>query len=334
MQNFRNYYAILGIAKEASSEEIKRAFRRLARQYHPDMNPGNKAAEERFKDLGEAYEVLSDPTKRAQYDEYSRYWQQTGFGTGKGARPAATKTWLGRGEVRTPVTAPPENIDFSEFVDFNTFVDRLLNKRVESGAATARDPSRDYYRPGTTRTAYTVKSSSGPRDAEARLTIPLEKAYAGGRERIRLEDGRSIEVNMPAGLTTGQRIRLKRQGINGGDLFLKITVSPHAFFQLDGVDVFCVVPVTPTEAVLGGAIEVLTLDGLVKMTLPPGVQPGQRLRMTGKGYPIDADRRGDQIVEIQVAIPAALTEAEQDLYRQLRSIESFNPRDRLLDFES
>ncbi|MBD2160445.1 J domain-containing protein [Limnothrix sp. FACHB-881] len=317
MQNFRNYYAILGVAKEASGDEIKRAFRRLARQYHPDLNPGNKEAEERFKDIGEAYEVLSDTTKRAQYDEYSKFWKQKGFQNAR--RAAAGRTWGDRSESRVA-----DNLDYSEFIDFNSFVDRLLNRRGEP-TAPPQPGNRDYYRPGTTRTAYTVKPPVA-RDAEARLTIPLEKAFSGGRERIRLEDGRSLEVNMPPGLVTGQRIRLKNQGINGGDLFLKITVAPHDFFRLEGVDLYCEVPVTPSEAVLGSAIEVPTLDGMVKMNLPRGVRHGQRLRLSNKGYPINRDRRGDQIVEIQIATPTQLSTDELALYEQLRAIESFDPR--------
>jgi curved DNA-binding protein len=131
---------------------------------------------------------------------------------------------------------------------------------------------------------------------------------------------------MPPGLVTGQRIRLKNQGINGGDLFLKITVAPHDFFRLEGVDLYCEVPVTPSEAVLGSAIEVPTLDGMVKMNLPRGVRHGQRLRLSNKGYPINRDRRGDQIVEIQIATPTQLSTDELALYEQLRAIESFDPR--------
>ncbi|MBD1943649.1 J domain-containing protein, partial [Coleofasciculus sp. FACHB-712] len=164
------------------------------------------------------------------------------------------------------------------------------------------------------------------RDVEARLTMPLEKAYQGGRERIRLEDGRSLEVDMPPGMVNEQRIRLKGQGIEGGDLYLKITVSPHAFFQVEGSDIFCQLPVTPSEAVLGGAVEVPTLDGLVKMTLPSGVGHGKRLRLAGKGYPTGRGDRGDQLVEIQVVVPKTVTSQERELYEKLRQIETFKPR--------
>jgi curved DNA-binding protein len=308
MQNFRNYYDILGVSKDATIEEIKKTFRKLARQYHPDMNPGDKAAEEKFKDLGEAYEVLSDEGKRAQYDKYSQFWQPSGF---QNAAAAWAKNWGNR------TARPEEDMDFSKFRDFNTFVDELLNR---PGEAPADSP----YRPGTSKTAYTVPRNAA-RNAEANLTVPLERAYSGGRERIRLEDGRAIEVNMPGGMFSGQKIRLRGQGVSGGDLFLNITVPPHPFFQIDGADIYCQLPITPAEAVLGGPIEVPTLDGLVKMMIPPSVRSGQKLRLSGKGYPID-DERGDQIVEVQIVTPKELSPTERELYEKLRQFETFNPR--------
>ncbi|WAL58399.1 J domain-containing protein [Thermocoleostomius sinensis] len=325
MQNFRNYYTILGVTRDATIEEIKQSYRRLARKYHPDLNPGDREAEEKFKDLGEAYEVLADAEKRAQYDQYSRFWNKSGFQE----VASRVKNWGGRNGSR-------DDMDYGQYRDFNSFVDQLLNRRTEKGNGTA---DRDPYRPGTTKKSYTVpranaapRSSSrpvNPRHAEAELTVPLERAYTGGRERIRLEDGRSLEVQMPAGMLTGQKIRLKGQGVNGGDLYLTITVSPHDFFRIEGADLYCQIPITPTEAVLGGPIEVPTLDGQVKMMIPPGVRSGQRLRLGGKGYPIEGER-GDQIVEVQIVSPRDLTPPERELYEKLRQMESFNPRAHLL----
>jgi curved DNA-binding protein len=314
MQNFRNYYEILGVARDATVEEIKKSFRRLARQYHPDLNPGDKGAEDKFKAINEAYEVLSDTTKRSQYDQFGKFWQQRGFQGG--AAKAGARGWNGRGD------RPSGDVDFSDYPDFNSFVDQLLNRRTAGATGTA---PRDTFRPGTTKTTYTVPRT-GRRDAEARLSVPLEKAYQGGRERIRLEDGRSLEVNMPPGMVTGQRVRLKGQGVNGGDLFLKIDVPPHPFFKLEGSDIRCQLPITPSEAVLGGPVEVPTLDGLVKMNIPPGVRSGQRLRLADKGYPKEEEGRGDQIVEIQVVIPREISAQERELYEKLRQLETFNPR--------
>ncbi|MDV3352346.1 J domain-containing protein [Leptolyngbyaceae cyanobacterium CCMR0082] len=288
MQNFRDYYEILGIVESADSSTIKQAYRRLARQFHPDLNPGDQEAEERFKSLGEAYEILSDADRKAQYDDYRRYWLQQ-----------------------------KSEADYRDLEDFNRFVDQLLNRQVipkspvqpkkkQTQAKTTGDPRR--------------------RDAEASLQVPLERAFQGGAERVRLEDGRALEVDMPPGMLTGQRIRLRGQGINGGDLYLNIVVEPHPFLRVQGRDVVCHLPITPSEAVLGGQITVPTLDGPVQMTIPAGIQSGRKLRLAGKGYGRITEERGDQIVEIEVAVPKLLSDQEAELYEKLRTIEAFNPR--------
>ncbi len=325
MRNFRNYYEILDIPSSATSDDIKRSYRRLARQYHPDLNPGNKDAEDRFKEIGEAYDVLSDVTKRAQYDRFGQYWNQQGFK--EEAPPKRTQSWGERVGMGTP---PSEEVDFSKYADFQEFVDQLMGRRQKASGSTSagRPPSRaaEPSRSSTTTKAKATSAPSGRRDAEARLVISLEKAYAGGRERIRLEDGRSLEVNMPSAMVSGQRIRLKGQGTAGGDLYLKIEVLPHEFFKVEGTDIVCELPVTPCEAILGGQIEAPTLDGWVKMTLPAGVRAGQRLRLGGKGYPGVDGARGDQLVQIRIDMPRSLSPQEKDLYEKLRQMESYKPR--------
>lgn len=300
-----DYYAILGVNKNAPNEEIKQAYRRLARRYHPDANPGNKAAEEKFKDINEAYEILGDRTRRVEYD----------------------RTLNPKNATRTPVANP-----FSNF-----------SRGTRSPSKTAsgdRIPiDNNDYRQTTIKRERVVPSRPLRRDIEAKLTLPLDKAYRGGREKIRLEDGRSLDVEMPAGMLDGQRIRLKGQGIEGGNLYLKITVARHPVFNLQGADIYCKIPVTPSEAVLGSAIEVPTLDGLVKVTVPAGVRSGQRLRLANKGYPLKSSeklageemvQRGDQMVEIQIVAPRDISPPETELYEKLRQLEQFNPRQNII----
>jgi curved DNA-binding protein len=294
MQEVGNYYEMLGVTKNASSSEIKQAYRTLAIKYHPDRNLGNKAAEEKFKDINEAYEVLSDQTRRVQYDQSlnrKNFINKAGlgnFGRNNGAGVRATEN--------------------------------RSRSRVET----------DDYRPGTTKRTRVVNSRPARRDIEAKLTLGLDEAYRGGKRKIRLEDGRSLEVDMPPAMINGQRIRLKGQGIEEGDLYLKITVARHPFFEIQGENIYCQIPVTPTEAILGSAIEVPTIDGLVKVSVPNGVRSGQRLRLANKGYFDKSGNRGDQLVEIQIFTPKEITTEEKELYEQLRALEQFNPRKNLL----
>jgi curved DNA-binding protein len=315
MENFRNYYDILGISRAATVSDIKQAYRKLARQYHPDLNPGDQAAEDQFKLVSEAYTVLSDDEKRNQYEKFSEYWQQEGFKEDK--KSGVGEIFSGRISL--------EDFGFGEFPDFNVFVDQLLNRRPNSRRGGSDAPINDGYAAGP------VYGSTKTRDAEADLTIPLEKAFRGGRERIRLEDGRSLEVNMPAGMITGQRIRLRGQGVGGGNLYLRIQVDPHPFYTLRGNDVYCRVPITPSEAALGSTIDIPTLDGPVRTTLPQGAQTGQIIQLAGRGYPIGKEHQGDQIVELEVVVPMGLSDREKALYEELRQTERFRPRADLLN---
>jgi len=325
LRDFRDYYEILGVSKDASIEDIKKSFRLLARQYHPDLNPGDKKAEEKFKAIGEAYEVLSDGDRRSQYDKGGSFWKQKGFNNKKSSK---SKPWGNRSSGR-PATP---DVDPSQFSDFESFINQVIgvgNQKDSKNTTNSNGATKDPFRASKTKVQYTVPRSSR-RDIEARLTLPLEKAYQGGLERIRLEDGRSLEVNMPPGMVTGQTIRLRDQGVGGGSLYLKITVNPHPVFRLEGVDIHCQIPITPSEAVLGGQVEAPTLDGLVKMSIPPGVRSGQRLRLSGKGYPSDGGQRGDQLVEIQIVTPKSISTEEKELYEKIRQIETFKPRADLL----
>ncbi len=313
MENFRNYYDILGVSREAAASDIKQAYRKLARQYHPDLNPGDLASEEQFKLVSEAYNVLSDDEKRAQYEKFSEYWQQEGFKQGQG-KSVVSDIFSGRISL--------EDFGFGEFPDFNVFVDQLLNRRPSARRDTPEAAD------GYAANGQTANHRRG--DAEADLTVPLEKAFRGGRERIRLEDGRSLEVNMPAGMVTGQRIRLRGQGVGGGNLYLRIQVDPHPFYTLRGNDVYCRLPITPSEAALGSTIDIPTLDGPLRTPLPQGSQTGQIIQLAGRGYPIGRESRGDQIVELEVVVPTGLGDREKALYEELRQTERFRPRADLL----
>ena len=295
MQEVRNYYEMLGVTKNASSTEIKKAYRTLAIKYHPDRNLGNKAAEEKFKDINEAYEILSDQTRRVQYDQ------------------SITK----------------QNFINKTKSGFSNFGRNNGSGMVRNGDRSRPRVDPQDYRPGTSKRERVVRRPAR-RDIEAKLTLGLDEAYRGGKRKIRLEDGRSLDVDMPAKMFNGQRIRLKGQGIEGGDLYLKITVARHPFFDIQGDNIYCQIPITPTEAILGSAIEVPTIDGLVKVSVPNGVRSGQRLRLANKGYFGKLGERGDQLVEIQIVTPKEISPEEKELYQKLQELEEFNPRKNII----
>jgi len=305
MQNFKDYYKILGVSKGADIAEIKQTFRKLARQYHPDVNPGNKSAEEKFKDINEAYEVLSDPAKRQQYDQFGQYYQQTGFRPGSPFEP---------GMDFNP------GMDFTPFQDFQEFIDQLLGRAggVNPGAG---NPG---FRPNPS-------ASQSNYDAEATINLTLPEAYVGGKRKLRIEGGKVLDITIPPGVTSDKKIRLRGQGQSkpsgdAGDLYLKIQIKEHPVFKLEGADVLCTIPVSPSEAVLGGEITVPTLDGKVTLRVPAGVRPSQKFRLSGKGFPKGDGERGDQLVSLQVVAPEKISERERELYTELQRIQSYDPR--------
>lgn len=327
MQNVLDYYELLGVERDTSIDEIKKVYRRLARQYHPDLNPRNKAAEEKFKEISEAYQVLSHPNSRAQYNQFGWDLNLDEFQErSTGQLPSQREPWDncdGGDYIST------DAVDFDPFTYFNSFFDRLVglgcSRNKGSGSTAPASSQRNNFRPGTTKTSYVVTSRARHRDVNARLTISLSEAYLGGYERIRLSDGRSLELNMPAAIVTGQRIYFKGLGLGGGDLYLKITVEPHPFWHLEGIDIHCQLPITPSEAVLGGAVEVATLKGRVKMSLPPGVISGQHLRLANLGYPDGNGGHGDMVVELQIVVPRNPSSQEREVYEQLRRSRKFHP---------
>jgi curved DNA-binding protein len=319
--DFKDYYATLGVGKTASADEVKKAFRKLARQYHPDVNPGNQSAEARFKEVNEAYEVLSDPDKRKKYDQFGQYWKQAGGWSPSGGAP----TDFGAG-----------GFDFSQYSNFDEFINELLGRFNGAPGAGARRPSSSSssYRTSPGYGGFGDYSGFDNLDLESTCTLTLSEAFRGVQKRFSVGN-EVIDVRIPAGAKPGSRIRVRGKGqINAynqqrGDLYLKVEIQPHAFFQFEGDNLVCEVPITPDEAVLGAAIEVPTPDGAVTMNVPGGIRSGQKLRIRGKGWPKPKEGRGDQMVKVVIVPPKDLSAIEREFYEKIRAARSFDPRSAL-----
>ncbi|NJK30756.1 MAG: DnaJ domain-containing protein [Acaryochloris sp. RU_4_1] len=322
--DFKDYYNILGVSKSAGEAEVKRVFRKLARQYHPDMNPGDRTAEAKFKEISEAYEVLSDPDKRRKYDQFGQYWHQVG-----GAQASAGGA----------------DFDFGQYGSFDDFINELLG-RFSGGFGTGASPrtERSY--------SYRTSTSSSPgfsgfenfpgfnspgmaTDSEAELRLTFTEALHGAEKRLTIGGSETITVRIPAGAKPDSRIRVKGKGqLNPltqarGDLYLNVKLDPHPFFKFDKDNLLCEVPITPDEAVLGAKIDVPTPTGTVSMNIPVGTKSGQALRLRGKGWPRPKGEHGDLVVKIQITPPPQLSTAERELYEKLASLRCFNPRSTL-----
>ncbi|MFL0605165.1 DnaJ C-terminal domain-containing protein [Cylindrospermopsis raciborskii] len=309
--DFKDYYSILGISKTASPEEIKQAFRKLARKYHPDLNPGNKQAEARFKEINEAYEVLSDPDKRKKYDQYGQYWKQVG----EGGFPGGAGVDM-------------SGFDFGQYGSFNDFLNDLFGGVGPRSSTSSRSGGRPGGFGGFGDFGF---PDMGAQDSEFVITLSFAEAFTGVQKRFSLGN-ETIEVRIPAGAKTGTRLRVRGKGAvnpktgQRGDLYLKTELSPHSFFQLEGDQLICEVPIAPDEAALGATIQVPTPDGHASVKLPAGVRSGQSLRLRGKGWPLPKGGRGDQLVKVAVVPPKDLTPQEREYYEKLRAIRSYDPR--------
>ncbi|MEB3828542.1 DnaJ C-terminal domain-containing protein [Phormidium sp. CCY1219] len=321
--DFKDYYEILGVSNSASADEIKKAFRKLARKYHPDVNPDDKNAEARFKEVNEAYEVLSDPEKRQKYDQFGQYWKHAGAG---GQSPGGFGT---------------QGYDFSQYGNFEDFINELLGRFGGS----ARTGGRRVYNYGGAQPGGFgdfedlfgggfgggFHTEAPTQDAEAQITLTMEEAFHGVQKRLQV-NGETINVRIPRGVKPGSRVRLRGKGpVNPysqkrGDLYLNIELASHRFFDFEGDNLVCELPITPDEAALGTKVTVPTPDGSVEMTVPAGVQSGQSLRLRGKGWPLRNQQRGDQIVRLKIAIPTTLSESEREYYEKLQQVRRYNPR--------
>lgn len=310
---YKDYYELLGVDRNASEKEIKRAYRKLALKYHPDHNPDDKDAENKFKEINEAYQVLSDPQKRARYDQlgesYSQ-WQQRGAPGGFN-----WDDWYaggpGGGNVRVEVGNLDDLFGGEGVGDFSEFF-----RRIFGGMGGMREP-------GMGRRPYTARTAEAPTPSyEQEVTISLTEAYQGTTRQFETE-GRRLEVKIPPGARTGTKVRVSKAistpDGRKGDLYLKIKVAGDPRFDRKGNDLEAEARLTLYQAVLGGEITVSTPSGNVVLTIPPGTQPGQKFRLSGRGMPDlkNPDSKGDLYVIANVSLPKTLTEKQRKLFEEL-----------------
>ena len=355
----KDYYKTLGVDKNASQDEIKKAFRKLARKYHPDLNPGDKVSEQKFKELNEAYEVLSDTKKRSEYDQFGSSPFRAGGPGFEGFRTYDSR----------------DNFEFGGFGDM--FSDLFGAARPEAQYAKGPDMvmglelSLQEAFSGVTKTitynreaACKPCSGSGSESSQVcdackgtgslktskgffKMAQPCHVCGGKGRKitkacpvcagRGKTPHTETLKVKIPRGADTGSRVKLRGMGGAGvgggasGDLFIEITVRPHHVFRRKGDDIFLDLPVTFGEAALGAKIEVPTIDGIAAMTLPPGTQGGQRLKLSGKGFPsAKTGDRGNQYVDIKIVVPKDLDNKAKEKIKELDALYKDDPRRRLL----
>ena len=331
---FKDYYEQLGVKRDATEEQIRQAYRKLARKHHPDLNPGDKQSEERFKEINEAYEVLSDAEKRKRYDQLGANWKN-------GA------------DFNPPPGWSQVNVEYGDLNDvfggggFSDFFETLFG----GGRSSSRQTQRPRGRP-----------RSRGKDTEAELSISLEDAHRGGIQRISLQgvracptcngtgmsgnvvcptcrgagqvmSSRTLDVKIPPGARDGSVIKLAKQGEPGqaggeaGDLYVRLKIKPHPLFTVSGDDLTVELPVAPWEAVLGASVEVPTIDGKPKeMKIPPAAQGGQRFRLRGQGLSKRGGGSGDQYVKLKIVVPGNPSEREKQLYEELSEVSRFAPR--------
>jgi len=304
-RNYKDYYKILGVERGASEKEIKSAYRKLARKYHPDVNPGDKSAEEKFKEISEAHEVLADKEKRAKYDQFGQYWEQMGQ---PGAGGAYGPTWdtftfdyggaAGQGEA-----------GFRGPEGFSDFFEMLFGQQRRGGGQA---------------TSHRRHAPAKGRNIEAEMEVSLEDAFHGAKKSFSLA-GRKLEVTIPKGVRDGQKIRLANQGEEGpagkGDLLIKIKLRPHPVYERRDDDLHIDVPVDYVTAALGGEVQVPTLTGRVTMKVPKATSGGRVFRLPGQGMPKLKDGgRGNLYAKVRVTIPEAMNDKERELLEQIKRL--------------
>jgi curved DNA-binding protein len=341
---YKDYYSTLGVPRTASDTEIKKAFRKLAREYHPDVAKDKKRAEEKFKELNEAYEVLGDVAKRKRYDELGANWK-----SGADFRPPPEWGDFTSRRRRTATGPGPADYEF-QFggTGFSDFFEQIFGARQAGGYATPRSAAADFAERG--------------RDIEGDIMVTLEEAMRGSLRSVnvrhavecevcagagrrgqrvcthcggegRVTKSETYQVKVPAGVTEGQRLRLAGRGEAGahggeaGDLFLRVRLARHPDFEVAEHNLIYELELAPWEAVLGASLSVPTLDGHVNIKIPPGTQNGQKLRVRGRGLAQRDGAKGDLLVVVRIAVPARISDGERELWEKLAHGSKFHPRD-------
>jgi curved DNA-binding protein len=327
---YRDYFKVLGLDRSADADAIKRTFRKLARKYHPDVNPGDKDAEAKFKEISEAYEVLSDPDKRRRYEQFGQYWNQGGSGG-----------------------APSGDVDFGRYGNFDDFVNDLLGRfggtggpgfgggapgaggfgfgsGFPGGGFSASGFPGGGFPGGGFNTGFGGGAAAANLDAEAVIAISFSEAFHGCERTLAVNEER-VQVRIPPGVKTGSRLRLKAKGNlqpgtgRRGDLYLTLKLQEHPIWKLDGDQLRAELPLSLDELALGGEVRVATPDGEATLQVPAGISLGRSLRLKGKGWP-GKGGRGDLLLTPVLRVPQQLTEQEKALFEQLRELRSSNPR--------
>lgn len=313
---YRDYFKVLGVERTADADTIKRAFRKLARQYHPDVNPGDQEAEAKFKEVSEAYEVLSDPDKRRRYEQFGQYWGQAGA--------------AGMGGM---------DVDFGRYGNFDEFINDLLGRFGGAGGGAGAPGGFGFGSsgfPGGFATGGfgggfgTGRAAAPNLDAEATISLSLAEAFRGCERTLAVNDER-VKVRIPPGVKGGSRLRLKGKGNlqpgtgRRGDLYLTLQLQAHPVWTLDGDQLRAELPLSLDELALGGEVRVATPDGEASVQVPPGMSPGRSLRLKGKGWPLKGGR-GDLLLTPVLRLPDPLSQRERELLEQLRAARSADPR--------
>ncbi len=296
-RGYRDYFNVLGVSRDANSKEIKQAFRKLAREYHPDVNSDDDSAEEKFKEVSEAYEVLSDPEKRRRYEQFGEYWNQTSG-------------------------MPGFDVDFGRYGNFDEFINELLGRfggsQRQTGFRGGGSGAEDYFG--------THGRASIKLDAEVKVKIRFDEAFRG-TERTLSVNGEKVQVRVPKGVKTGSKLRLKGKGNHQpgtgrrGDLYLNLQVQSHPVWRIDGDHIRAELPVSFQELVLGGNVKLIIPDGEAELVIPPGTSLEKIFRLKGKGWPSNGGR-GDLLLSLSLQIPSNWTKEEFVLLEKLKLLQN------------